>query len=225
MFHLDRFRNSLFAVIATVCFANAAPAYAQADEAVVEPPPGATSGEASHRTPAWGANRKLKSTTMLSPMFCPRRWYCPILGLRTGIERAETDHVPFSPRTVDLKLIRIAEGIDGGIRIIDRVGLFVNLSGFGVTSTNQESLIVRGGSYRLNAGGGVIVKLFQLKQPGTQFSLRARAAGGNGKIYNLLPLLRQLDATPVRSAVSAARGNSATCCSRRSRRSAGAATC
>lgn len=208
MSHLHRFRSAWFGALAfTSCsIACAAQAHAQADQAVTQAPPAEPSGEPGKAAPKWGEHRQLNDNTMLNPLFVPSALVLSYVGLRTGVERAETDHVPFSPRTVDLKIIRIAEGIDGGIRIIDRVGLFVNLSGFGVTSTNQESLIVRGGSYRLNAGGGVIVKLFQLKQPGTQFSLRARAADGNGKIYNLLPLLRQLDATPVRSAVSAARG-------------------
>lgn len=143
---------------------------------------------------------------MLTPMFVPSALVLSYVGLRTGLEKAQTNQVPFSPRDVDIKIVRIAEGIDGGIRIVDRVGLFMSLAGYGTTSINQESLVVRGGSYRINGTGGVIVKVLKLDQPGTQFSLRARAGGDTGKVYNLLPLLRQLDSRPVRSAVDAATG-------------------
>jgi hypothetical protein len=204
--YLQRFRGALIGALAFTSCSIACAVQAQADQAIKEPPPADTAGEAPKAEASWGANRKLKSTTILNPIFVPSALVLSYVGLHTGLERAETDHVPFSPRTIDLKIIRIAEGIDGGIRIVDRVGLFVNLAGYGVTSINQESMIVRGGSYRINGGGGVIVKLFQLKELGTQFSLRARASGDDGKIYNLLPLLRQLDAKPVRSAVNAVQG-------------------
>jgi hypothetical protein len=151
----------------------------------------------------WGQNRRIKSHLFLAPSLIPSALVTSYVGQRTVGELIETPNVPYlNKQRFDLDQGRIAEHLDVGVRIVDRVQAFVTLTGIADSSTTGESLVLRGSNYILGAQGGVLVKLFQIAQSGTQLSLRGRIAGQSGKVFSLLPFLTALDEAPARSAVA-----------------------
>lgn len=144
----------------------------------------------------WGRDRLLGGHAFLFPSLFESSFVTTNLGSRIGVESLRIPDVPFAGAgPFDLSQIRVAESIDLGIKLSDRVGLFLTGSAFGVVSTSVSSLVIRGGEYVLRADGGVRVNVWRTAR--SQISVNGRAGGLTGNLFSLLPLIEELVAQPL----------------------------
>ena len=144
----------------------------------------------------WGSSRVLDDHRFIFPTFVETAFVSTYLGARVGVASNQVDNLPFGRLgRIDVEAVRIAEGLDLGLRLFDGVGLFATLAGIANLSTNARSLIIRTGQYELTARGGVIVKLLRTER--TQLSVRGRVGTARGKNFTLVALLSAISETPI----------------------------
>ncbi|MGI5864178.1 MAG: hypothetical protein ACOX6T_19280 [Myxococcales bacterium] len=144
----------------------------------------------------WGSSRILGDHQFIFPTFAETAFVSTYLGARVGVSYNQVSNLPFGRLgRVDVANLRIAEGIDLGIRLFDGVGIFGTLAGVASVSTNARSLVIRTGQYEVSGRGGAIVKLLQTDE--TLLSVRANVGGARGANFTLVALLSALTEAPI----------------------------
>jgi hypothetical protein len=144
-----------------------------------------------------GGERKIKDHVFIFPAFVTTSIIASYVGVRMQLGTRSISGLPTEAGRIDIETVTFAQGLDGGIKITDWLGLAATGAVRSLVGSNLQALVYDGATYDFGGIGSVIVRLFRSDRTGSQLSLIGTAGYSKGQVASLLPLVDQ----PVQAVV------------------------
>lgn len=137
-----------------------------------------------------GGDRVLGDHVFIYPAFFDSSFVNTYFGVRARVGLIRVSDIPTDAGRLHIYAASADEVIDLGIKITRWLGVFGTAGIRTLIGTNLKSLAYAGATYELASGGGVLVRLYQDDDRGTQLSIRGSVSHANGQVSTLLPILQ-----------------------------------
>ena len=174
----------------------APPSSASPDVPKTNGPEGPTTNGAAEERPRWG-DRTLAGHTFPIPSFVDSPFVITTFGFTARVISLHTADLPTDFGNLSVKATTVANDIDLGFKLSDKVGLTFAGSGRALVGTDTPSLVYLGANWNYGGGLGGVVRIARIEETGTQISLRLSLAYSSGQVAAFIPAFGSASATVV----------------------------
>lgn len=173
----------------------AAPAPAAEPTGTAMPEPFKATDASKDTDATLNRDRSVGGHQFIFPAFVQSPFIATYLGLRIRLAQFRVPNLPTTLGPLSLTAVTFYESFDGGLKLTDWLGVFINAEGRSLLSTNLKSLIYQGATFDYGGSAGLLLRLLRSDRTGTLVSLRGSFGYTTGQVASFAPLFGTADTT------------------------------